>query len=87
MASCTLKKRNDLGLKFKYEVIKAAEREPGISSRTLAKTFDCRRTQIQTILKIRDHIKGLYESNASDSLQQLRKRPRKSEYSEINDTL
>ena len=87
MASSTSKKRNDLSLKLKYEVIKAAEREPSIPSRKLAKTFDCGRTQIQTILKNKDHIKDLYESNASDSLKQFRKRSRKSEYSEINDAL
>ena len=87
MASTTSKKRNDLTLKLKYEVIKAAEREPGISSRTLAKSFDCGKTQIQTILKNKDHIKELYESNASDNLKQFRKRSRKSEYSEINDAL
>ena len=54
--SSSLRKRNDLSLKMKYEVIKTAEREPTIGSRKLAETFQCDRTQIQTILKNKDSI-------------------------------
>ena len=72
---------------MKYEVIKAAEREPGIASRKLAEVFGCGRSQIQTILKSKRQIKELFESNASDSLIQFRKRTRKSEYCDINEAL
>ena len=51
------RKRNDLFLKMKYEVIKTVEREQTIGSRKLAETFQCSRTQIQTILKNKDTIK------------------------------
>jgi len=39
--SSSVKKRNDLSLKMKYEVIKSYEREPTIGSRKLAATFEC----------------------------------------------
>ena len=43
--------RNDLPLKSKYEVIKAAESDPKIGVRKLAEIFQCGKTQISTILK------------------------------------
>lgn len=81
------RKRNDLSLKMKYKVIKTVEREQTIGSRKLAETFQCGRTQIQTILKNKDTIKDLYQSNATDKLAQCRKRTRKSEYADINQAL
>ena len=63
------------------------ERERTIGSRKLAETFQCGRTQIQAILKNKDTIKDLYESNASDKLAQCQKRTRKSEYADINQAL
>lgn len=81
------KKRNDLSLKMKYEVILASEREPGIPSRKLATLFDCGKSQIQGILRNKQHYKDLYEQNADDKMKHCRKRSRKSEYSEINETL
>ena len=81
------KKRNDLSLKMKYEVIKAAEREPNVGTRKLADTFKCGKTQIQTIIKNKQHIKDLYVSNASSSLTQYKKRSRTSEYADINEAL
>lgn len=80
-------KRNDLPLKRKYEVIKTAEREPKLGVRKLALRFGCGKTQISTILKNKEAVRELYESNASDSLCQVRKRNRKSEYADLNDTL
>ena len=79
------KKQNDLVLKMKYEVIKAAEREQGIASRVLAEVFGCGRSQIQTILKSRGQIKELFELNVSNSLIQFHKQTRKSEYCDINE--
>ena len=64
--SSSVKKRNDLSLKMKCEVVRTAEREPTIRSRKLAETFQCGRTQIQTILRSKDSIKALYESNSND---------------------
>ena len=65
--SSSVKKRNDLSLKMKYEVVRTAEREPTVGSRKLAETFQCGRTQIQIILKNKDSIKALYESNPMTS--------------------
>ena len=71
--SNSAKRRNDLSLKMKYEVIKSYEREPTIGSRKLAETFKCGRTQIQTIVKNKETIKAMYESNASDKLSHIAK--------------
>ena len=87
MAEAGQKIRNDLNLKMKYEVIKAAEREPNIGTRKLAASFNCGKTHIQSILKNKEHIKELYMSNASSSLVQYRKRSRTSEYADINEAL
>ena len=57
------KRRNDLSLKLKYEVLKVNEKEPKIGCRKLASMFKCGKTQIQTILQNKDRIKDLYESN------------------------
>ena len=72
---CALKgKQNDLPLKSKYEVIKAAQSDPKIGVRKLAEIFQCGKTQISTIVKNKAAIKELYESNACGSLRQARKR-------------
>ena len=67
------KKRNDLCLKMKHEVILASEREPGIPSRKLAKIFNCGKSQIQDILKNKQHYKDLYEQSTSDKMKHCRK--------------
>ena len=71
---------------MKYEVVRTAEREPTIGSRKLAETFQCGRTQIQTIHK-GSIMQSLYESNSNDKLLQCRKRTRISEYAAINEAL
>ena len=75
-------KRNHLSLEVKVKVIKEAQKHPGISVRTLGETFNCGKTQISEILKKKDSIMALYESNASSS-----KKPRVSEFSTINESL
>ena len=72
---------------MEYEVIKTFEREPGISSRKLAESFKCGRSQIQNILKNKQHYKELYEQNANDKIKHCWKRSRKSEYVDINEAL
>ncbi len=68
-------------------MIQAVEKEPKIETRKLAETFKCGRTQIQLILKNKDHIKDLYFSNVDSNRAQCRKRTRKSEYADINEAL
>ena len=80
-------RRNDLSLKVKYEVVKTSEREPKLGVRKLSEIFQCGKTQISTILKNKEVIRELYESNACDSLCQARKRNRISEYADLNDAL
>ena len=79
MASSSTK-RNDLSLKMKYEVIKAAKTEPKIGVKKLSKAFGCGKIQISTILKNKQSIKELYESNANEGLCQAHKRNRKWDY-------
>ena len=73
------KKRNDLSLKMKYEVIKTAERETKLDVRKLADLFQCGKTQTSGILKYKEAVRQLYESNAKDDLCQTCKRNRFSE--------
>ena len=52
MGSATsAKKRNDLSFQQNVSVIKASEKAPKPSIRKLAEVFNCRKTQISTILK------------------------------------
>lgn len=81
------KKRNDLSLKMKYEVIMTSERETKIGIRKLADLFQCGKSQISAILKNKATVKQLYESNASSDLCQARKRNISSEYADLNDAL
>ena len=76
----TKPKRNNLTLKLKYKVIKETEKEPKISVCKLTELFSCGKTQISSILKDKDRIVELYETqNASD--QKCHKRNRESKYS------
>ena len=69
------------------EVIRTADKSPGISVQTLADLFQCGRMQIASVLKNKVFILTLYEANASSSLCHTRKRPRTSTYAEVNDGL
>ena len=66
----TTKKRVDLTLQQKVEVIQASER-PGSSQRTLAERFGVGKTQIQTILKKKRKLLDAYKVNADSSRKRL----------------
>ena len=80
------KKRNDLNLQQKLDVIKASEKRPKPTIRQLAQDFKCGKTQISTILVNKPKIIELYESNASSTMCHT-KRMRNSKFGEINDLL
>lgn len=44
-----------------------AKKNPGISARALATKFACGKTQITSILKKKDSVAQLYESNMSST--------------------
>ena len=67
--------------------IRTAERELKLGVRKLAKRLQCSKTQVSSILKDKEAVRKLYESNASDSLYQARKRNRTSEYADLDDAL
>lgn len=67
IASAAKKKRNCLTLKRKIEVINYSKKNPGINIRSLADIFQCGKTQIAQILKTKDSLLSMYESNASSS--------------------
>ena len=79
--------RNNLSLKQKYEVIDAARKNPAIGIRALAEKFSCGRTQVSTILKNKETILQLYESNMSSTSLLARKRCRQSDFAPVNETL
>ena len=80
-------KRNYLTLKKKVDVIKMAEKNRGMSIREL-EHFDCGKTQIAKVLKSKESILSLYESNASGSrLLASKTCGRQSEYADINKSL
>ena len=79
--------RNTLSLKQKYEVISMVTKNPGLSSRVLAERFKCGKTQISTILKNKETILELYESNMSSTARLSRKRCRESDFAPINEAL
>ena len=79
--------RNTLSLKQKYEVIDTARKNPAIGIRALAEKFSCGRTQVSTILKNKETILQLYESNMSSTSLLARKRCRQSDFAPVNETL
>ena len=76
------RKRNELPLQKKVELIKKADANPSFGIRKLAELFECGRTQVSVILKSRAKFLDLYESNASSKL--VRKRERTAQYTDIN---
>lgn len=64
-----------------------AQKNPGISGRALASKFSCGKTQITSILKNKQAIVELYESNMSTTSLLTRKRCRESEFAPVNTAL
>ena len=58
------RKRQELTLKQRVEVIEYAQRNPEAGSRKIAEVFKCGRTQIQSILKETETIQNDFEANA-----------------------
>ena len=85
--SSAKKQRKHLTLQEKVEVIRKSEKNPKLPLRELGDFFCCGKTQVAGILKAKDEILALYEENRSDKLQLTRKRARKSEFAEVNDSL
>ena len=81
--STTTKKRNYLPLKKKMEVIMMFEVHK-MNQTALAEHFHCERTQIANIIKNKESIRLLYESNASESKVHSIKVSRVSEFEEVN---
>ena len=82
-----IKKRKYLPLKKKVEVIKTFEKNNGMTLRSLAQQFECGRTQIAHILKNKESIMALYQSNASGSKIHSSKVCRVSEFEDVNTSL
>ena len=82
-------KRNELTLKEKYDLIKKAEQNPGMSSRSLADLYKCGKTQVCNILKKKGSIVESYECNGPMDICRVteRKHSRSLPYSEVNDRL
>jgi len=80
-------RRKHLTLKEKIEVIKEAKKNPMLGVRDLCQRFNCGKTQIATILKQKEELLALYESNASEKSCKVSLRTRKSDFSEVNEVL
>ena len=76
-----------LSLKEKYDVIETSKKNPGMAVRALAAKFGCGRSQINSVLKNKESIIELYESNMSSTSVLSRKRCRESDFSEVNEVL
>ena len=62
-------------------------KNPSMSVRALVEHFSCGKSQMASILKNRDSIIELYESNMRSESIRSRKRSRSSEFTDINETL
>ena len=80
-------KRNYLTLEKKIELIKHAPKNPGVSVRALGELFSCGKTQVGRILKSKESLLALYESNASASKVHTSMIQRPSEFEEVNKAL
>ena len=76
MTLSTAKKRNELSLQKKYELVQMAEKNPKLGTRKLAEYFNIGKTQACTILKNNVSILESYESNASSEVRRSLKRSR-----------
>ena len=78
--------RKCLTLQKKVELIKTADRNLGISIRSLSEHFEFGKTQIVEMLKKKVYLLSMYEGNISKSAVQT-KISRTSQYSDVNKAL
>ena len=78
--------RNALTLEQKVSVLEMATKR-SMTIRALADHFSCGKSQIAAILKNKDSIMELYESNMRSESIRTRKRSRGSEFADINEPL
>lgn len=81
------RKRNDLTLKQKYELIKESQKNRTLTVRELTEMYKCGKTQVYQILKDKAAIIERYEANATENLCRSLRESRKSPFAEINDLL
>ena len=86
-AMASVKKRNYLSLEKKIEVIRYVGKNPGKNVRDLGELFHCGKTQIAQILKSKESLLSMYQSNASGSRIHTKKLSRASEFSDVNESL
>ena len=79
--------KNTLTLQKKYEVLEMVKKNPSMGVRKLAEHFSCGKSQIATILKNKESILELYESNLPSESIRSRKRARTSEFAGVNEAL
>lgn len=83
MSTTGKRKRQELDLKTRFEVIKYSQENPQDSTRKLAEKFHCGKTQIQRILQKKEEILKAFEANSSSNT----KRSRGGKNEEIDNTL
>ena len=83
MSASSKRKREELDLKTRYDIIQFSRANPRESTRKFAEKFNCGRTQIQVILKKKDEILKNYEANCSSNI----KRSRGAKHDEIDNVL
>ena len=72
MSSDCKRKRQELDLKKRFEVIRFKEANPQVSARKVAEKFKCGKTQIQSILLKKDEIVMDFEANVSSNIKRSR---------------
>ena len=83
MSASSKRKREELDMKTRFDVIQCSKANPQESKRKLAEKFNCGRTQIQTILKKKDEILKNFEGNCSSNI----KRTRGAKHEEVDNVL
>ena len=81
MSSKKNSKRKYLTLEKKVQLIKAAQKNPGVNVRSLTEQFQCGKTQAAGILKKKESLLSMYEANFSTVQAKI---SRTSQHSEIN---
>ena len=66
------RKRQELDLKTRFEVIQFCDANPNVGKRKVAEKFECGKTQIQSILRKREEIVKDFESNVSCKTKRCR---------------